>query len=130
MKKIIKKWWFWLIIISIIFSITILILILNKNNGVGTAGISVDEFNKIQIGMSQFEVDGIVDKLNEWNNDEIYEKCCEEISKSQQEHVYTYVYKYYGEKGGFAIITYAVDYSDGTFFEMPEVVKKEKVNLK
>lgn len=130
MKNIIKKWWFWLVIIFILVFIIATILIRNKSNGVGSAGINQDEFNEIQLGMSQFEVHGIIDKLDEWNDDEIYEKCCEEISKSQKDHIYTYEYKYYGEKEGYALITYEADYSDGVYFKMPEVVKKEKFNLK
>lgn len=39
-----------------------------------------------------------IDKSNEWENDEIYSKACEEISKSSEDGIYTYVYKYYGEK--------------------------------
>lgn len=130
MKCIIKKWWFWLIIILILFCISAIVLITNKTNGVGSAGINNDEYNQIQLGMSQFEVDGIINKLDEWNNDEIYKRCCEEISNLKKEHVYTCEYKYYGEKNGYAIITYEVDYSDGIYFKIPEVVKKEKFNLK
>lgn len=130
MKDIIKKWWFWLIIIFVLVFIIAIMLITNKNNGVGSAGINEDEFKEIQLGMSQFEVHGIIDKLDEWDDDKIYEKCCEETSNSQEDHIYTYEYKYYGEKNGYALITYEVDYSDGVYFRMPEVVKKEKFNLK
>lgn len=127
-----KKWWFWIIICLILFIIIILLLLSkNKSNGIGTAGISIDEFKKIENGMDQFEVNSIIDELDEWNNDETYEKACQEISSEEKDSVYTYVYKYVGEKGGYALITYEVDYSDGAYgLKYPEVIKKEQVNLK
>lgn len=130
MKSIIKKWWFWIIVLSIIAIVIILTAIINKSKGVGTAGINENEFEEIQIGMTQFDVNKIIDKLDEWNNDDIYKKCCEEISKSNKDHIYEYVYKYYGEKEGYAIITFEADYSKGDLFVLPEVTKKEQFNLK
>ncbi len=128
MKNIIKKWWFWLVILVIlVFSIALLLLI--KNDGIGSAGISKKEFEEIELGMSQFKVHGIIDKLDEWNEDKVYEKACEEISKVYKDGIYTYQYKYYGEKSGYAIITFEADYNKGSF-EVPEVVKKEQFNLK
>ena len=119
------------IIFVTLFILALIILFANNSKGVGAAGISIQEFEKIQLGMTQFEVDSIIDEKDEWDNDEIYDKCCEEISTSNENSVYTYVYKYYGENKGYAIVTYKVDYSDGTFsLKYPEVIKKEQFNLK
>ena len=130
MKNIFKKWWFWLIIFLVIIVIILIFLLFKKDgNGIGTAGISKKEFDNISIGMSQFEVESIIDKFDEWYDDNVYEKSCEEISKEYKDNKYTYQYKYYGEKSGYAIITYQADYSK-SFIEIPEVVKKENFNLK
>lgn len=131
MKGILKRWWVWLIVIIIIaIAIFAFLKIKNKNEGIGTAGINKKEFNKIEIGMSQFEVEKIIDELDEWNNDEIYEKCCQEISSTAKNHVYEYKYKYLGENGGYVIITYEADYSKESLFVLPTVSKKEQYNLK
>lgn len=130
MKNIIKKWWIGLIIILVIIIILLAFLLLKKDNkGVGTAGISKKEFEEIRTGMSQFEVNSIIDKLDEWDDDEIYDKCCEEMSKEYKDSKYTYQYKYYGEKSGYAVITYQADYNK-SLFEIPEVIKKESFDLK
>ena len=129
MKDIIKKWWFWFVVLVIFVSGTTLMLFI-KNDGIGSSGISKKEFKEIELGMSQSKVHGIIDKLNEWNEDEVYEKACEEIEKNQENSKYTYRYKYYGDKSGYAIITYEADYSKGDLFVLPEVVKKEQFNLK
>ncbi len=128
MKELIKKWWFWLII-GIVLVLIISIVIANSK-GVGTAGISLEEFEEINLGMSNLTVNKIIDKFDEWDNDNIYDKCCKEISKSSKNSVYTYSYKYYGEKGGYAIITFEADYSKGDLFVLPRVAKKENFNLK
>lgn len=128
MKKIIKKWWVLLSLIVLV--IGIILITTNRTTGVGSAGISSSEFEEIEFGMSNFTVNKIIDKNNEWENDEIYSKCCEELSKSNKEHIYQYVYKYYGEDGGYAIITYEADYSEGDLFVLPEVTRKEQFNLK
>lgn len=131
MKELIKKWWFWVIVALLTIITTIIIFLVNKNDGVGSAGISIDEFEEINLGMTQFKVNSIIDKLDEWDNDNTYYKCCEEISESSKDSIYTYVYKYYGEQNGYAIITYEVDYSEENYrLKYPEVVKKEKYNLK
>lgn len=109
----------------------IIIVSSNKNHGVGTAGISKEEFDEIIIGKTtNFELDSIIDKNNEWFDDEVYEKCVEQIEESKENHKYTYVYKYYGEKGGYAIITLQADYSNGYFYNDVIVIKKEKFGLK
>lgn len=131
MKDVIKKWWFGFIVIIVatIVIITIVLTGLKKGNGVGTAGISKEEFSKIEIGMSQTTVNSIIDNYDEWNDDETYKECCQEINKSNENHVYKYTYKYLGEKGGYAIITYEADYSSGDLFVLPTVSKKEQFNL-
>ncbi len=130
MKDLIKKWWFWIITILVIIIATLITLTINKNQGVGTAGISLQEFEEIDLGMSNLTVNKIIDKLDEWNDNNIYQKCCKEVSKSSQNSIYTYSYKYYGEKSGYAIITFEADYSKGDLFVLPSVVKKENFNLK
>lgn len=132
MKSMVKKWWFWLTIVLIIVLLSIVFLTTrNKDKGVGTAGISKSEFDEIRIGRTtNFDLSNIIDKNNEWNNDEIYDKCVEKIEESNEDKKYTYVYKYYGEKGGYAIITLQADYSDGYYYNDIVVIKKEKFNLK
>lgn len=128
-----KKWWFWIAIIIIIIIITMMVLFIKNitQKGVGTAGISKKEFDEIQIGKTtNFELNNIIDKNNEWNDDEIYRKCVEEIEQSKEDSKYTYVYKYYGEKSGYAIITLQADYSNGYFYNDVLVIKKEQFNLK
>lgn len=131
-KTFYKKWWFWLLILlAIIIILIILFAIKNNSHGIGTAGISKEEFDKIEVGMDQFEVNSIIDEYDEWNDDELYEKACQEISSKEENSVYTYVYKYVGDLDGYALITFEVDYSDGAYvLKYPEVVKKEQFNLK
>ena len=100
-------------LIGIILSLIIIIAILSfyifristsnksnteKNTGVGAAGISLEEFNKIDFGMSNFEVSDIIDSNDLWVDDEIYNKVCIEISKEYKNSIYTYTYKYIGDK--------------------------------
>lgn len=132
MKRLIKKWWFWLVIV-LIFALIILVEILfnSSNNGVGSAGISKEEFNEIVVGQTtNFELNSIIDKNDEWDEDEVYDRCVEEIGISKKDNKYTYVYKYYGEKGGYAIITLQADYSNGYYYNDVVVIKKENFNLK
>lgn len=119
------------IIVILVFTICILLYIFQKNKGVGTAGISKKEFEKIIIGKTtQSELNKIIDNNDEWENDDIYAKCVEEISKSNEDKKYTYTYKYYGENGGYAIITLQADYSNGYFYNNVIVTKKESFGLK
>ena len=130
-KTFYKKWWFWLLIgIILVTTIFLVIYINNKPIGVGTAGISKEEFDKIEIGKTtNFELNSIIDQNNEWNNDEIYERCVEQLEEKKEEHKYTYIYKYYGEEKGYAIITLQADYSNGYYHNDVIVVKKENVGL-
>lgn len=127
MKNIIKKWWFYLILIIII----VIVIALQNSGGVGSAGISKEEFEKIKIGMDQFEVSSIIDNNHEWNDDNTYKKCVEKIEELKSNHKYSYTYKYYGEKSGYAIIKYEVDYSEGVYgLKYPEVIEKKQIDLK
>ena len=132
-NNFLKKWWLWLIILifAVIIIISSIILLNGHNRGVGTAGISKEEFDEIAVGKTtNFELNSIIDKNDEWNDDKIYEKCVEEISSSKEDSKYTYVYKYIGEKKGYAIITLQADYSNGYFYNDVIVIKKEQFNLK
>lgn len=139
MKKLVEQWWFWCIIALIILLIVVMSIFrkgfkdgFNEalNKGVGSAGISKEEFEEIQIGMSQLDINSIIDKQDEWDDDSVYEKCCKEIKKTSENHIYTYQYKYLGEQGGYAIITYTADYSKGDSFVQPTVIDKKEVGLK
>lgn len=131
-KKFYEKWQFWLIILAVIVIIIIGIIITNNQaKGVGSAGISREEYNEIEIGKTtNFELNEIIDKDDEWSNDAIYDKCVQQISEEKEDSKYTYVYKYYGERSGYAIITLQADYSNGYFYNDVIVIKKEKFNLK
>lgn len=122
LKNIIKKWWFWAIIIICIF-IILTMCITNTKKGVGENGISKEEFEAIELGMSQNSVIKIISPNN-------LETVNEEIEKSSNNSVYIYKYKYFGEKSGYAIITFKADYSKGDLFVLPEVTQKEQFNLK
>lgn len=126
-----KKWWFWiLIVIILVTTIFAIIYINNKPTGVGPAGISKEEFDEIEIGKTtNFELNSIIDQNDEWDNDGIYERCVEQIGEEKEEHKYTYIYKYYGEEKGYAIITLQADYSNGYYYNDVIVVKKENVGL-
>ena len=132
MKNLIKKWQFWIIAIILVIAIIFAtILLKNENNGVGTTGINKQEFDEIKIGVTtNFELNSIIDKNNEWHDNDIYEKCVEQIGESKEDKKYTYIYKYYGEKGGYAIITLQADYSNGYYYNDVVVIKKENFNLK
>lgn len=129
MKDLIKKWWFWVIIVSLII-VTLFIYNSSNNKGVGTAGISLEEFKKIELGMGEIAVSKIIDTNDEWLDDNVYEKCCKEINKSKENHIYRYTYKYIGENGGYALVTFEADYSNGDLFVLPTVAKKEQRGLK
>lgn len=131
MKEIYKEWWFWLIILLSISIIAMKIIINNYSQGVGSAGISREEYEEIEIGKTtNFELNKIIDKDNEWDNDSVYDKCVQQIDEKKENSKYTYIYKYYGEKSGYAIITLQADYLNGYFYNDVVVIEKEKYNLK
>lgn len=131
MKDITKKWWFWVIILIVLILIILTVVLLsNTPKGVGTGGISKEEFDEIKIGeTTNFELNSIIDKNDEWNNDEIYNKCVEQIGEEKEDSKYTYIYKYYGEEKGYAIITLQADYSNGNYYNDVTVIKKENFGL-
>ena len=123
-KTFYKSWYFYLVVFVILCIIFVGIFVYKKqNSGVGENGISREEFEKIELGMSQNSVTKII-------SPDDFETIKEEVEKKEENHIYRYAYKYYGEKGGYAIITYEADYSNGDMFVLPEVTKKEQFNLK
>lgn len=129
-KKLYQQWWFLLCVVLIVL-FCVYFFIHSKNSGVGSAGISLKEFEEIEIGKTtNFELYSIIDKNDEWNNEKIYNKCVEIIEETKSNHKYTYVYKYYGEISGYAIITLQADYSNGYFYNDVIVIKKENYNLR
>lgn len=126
-----KKWWLWTIIVVVAIILLFVILFMLKIGGVGSAGISKAEFDEIIVGeTTNFELSSIIDKDDKWNNDFIYNRCVEKISEEKEYLKYTYTYKYYGEKGGYAIITLQSDYTNGNFYNPVVVIKKENFDLK
>lgn len=129
-----KKVKIYIIPIIILLIVLIFFLFINSpksSNGIGSAGISLEEFNQIKIGMSQHEVDSIIDTDKLWNDDEIYDKACIKLNEENNNSIYTYKYKYLGHKSGYAIIVFSVDYSNGMYgLEYPKVISKENFNLK
>lgn len=125
---------FLFIAIIIIISIIAILLFLPKNNsndGIGDAGISLEEFKKISSGMTQSEVEKIIDSNNLWNDDDVYSKACIKLEENKNNSIYTYKYKYIGDKSGYAIVTYKVDYSNGFYgLEYPVVTDIQNFNLK
>lgn len=121
-------------IIIILLVILIIIVFKNFNDrktiGVGEAGISVEEFNQITNGMSNFEVNDIIDPNSLLDDDETYNKCVQEISNTENNHIYSYTMRYQGENAGYAEITFTADYSNGDIFVMPTVSGKINYNLK
>ena len=123
-KTFYKSWYFYLVVFIILCIIFVGIFVYKKqNSGVAENGISREEFEKIELGMSQNSVTKII-------SPDDFETIKEKVEKKEENHIYRYVYKYYGEKGGYAIITYEADYSNGDMFVLPEPTKKEQFNLK
>lgn len=85
--------------------------------GAGPSGISKEEFNKARLGMNHYELLKIIGG----NGDQIAEE--------EQNSVYTYTYKYPGEKGGYAIIVMRADMGE-SILNIPEVISKENHDLK
>ena len=70
-----------------------------SGGGIGPEGISLEEYKKIDTGMSISQVRKIVGGGGE------------KIGETKDGQVYTYTYKYQGEKSGYAIIVYKADYT-------------------
>lgn len=129
-----NKIFIFIAILLIIITIIIVMFFLFKNNsndGIGEAGISLEEFKKISSGMTQTEVEKIIDENNLWNNDDVYSNACIKLDENKNNSIYTYKYKYIGDKSGYAIVTYEVDYSNGFYgLEYPVVTDFQSFNLK
>lgn len=128
-KKVIMFVAMFIIVLLFIF------LIFKFNNkdsdGIGEAGISLYEFQKINLGMTQSEVENIIDSNDLWNDDAIYLKACIKLEENKNNSIYKYKYRYVGDKSGYAIVTYEVDYSDGFYgLKYPKVVEFQNFNLK
>lgn len=120
-----------LLSILVVFCIIFLVLFNNKSYGIGSAGISLEEFKKISNGMTQSEVENIIDSDDLWNDDNVYAQACIKLEENKNNSIYKYKYKYLGDKSGYAIITYEVDYSDGFYgLKYPEVVELQNHDLK
>lgn len=128
-----RKFLLFIVILMIVSMITVLLFLLKNNSkdGIGEAGISLEEFNKISSGMTQSEVEKIIDSNNLWNDDDIYSNACIKLEENKSDSIYTYKYKYIGDKSGYAIVTYKVDYSNGFYgLEYPKVADFQNFNLK
>lgn len=134
MEKKYKMLILFLSIITLLLLIIILLLVNNntnlQNTGIGKAGISLEEFNRITNGISELTVYDIIDPDSLLDDDVLYEKCVQKISDEKNNHIYTYTYRYQGEKSGYAEITYTADYSNGDLFVTPIVTSKKNYNLK
>lgn len=124
-------------IIIIIILLLIISFLIGKNynpsssqSGVGKAGISIEEFNQINNGISEFKVNDLIDPDGLLDDDDTYDKVVSDVSETKKDHVYTYTRKYMGENGGYAEITYTADYSNGDLFVLPTVTNKVNYNLK
>ncbi len=129
-NNILKQWWFWFIIVIIII-VTVLIIVLTnkkentrKSKGIGSSGISKEEFDKIEVGMKHIEVDGIIYELSEVDDKEYTESYKLTVIANEDDGI-IYEEKHYGENGGYAIITYKEYYDTYT----SKVIKKESFDL-
>lgn len=101
---------------TIIVGLLCMILLVGCGKGIGPEGISKDEYDKIEIGMSAREVEEIIGGE------------MTQISRSQDDTGnFTNVYEISGEQGGTAQFTFKTDYEH--FVWMSELVKKEQKNL-
>ena len=86
-----------LLSILVVFCIIFLVLFNNKSDGIGSAGISLEEFKKINNGMTQSEVEKIIDSDDLWNDDNVYAQACIKLEENKNNSIYKYTYKYLGE---------------------------------
>ena len=99
-----------IIIALIIIAISVIIIIIAIPKGIGSGGISKEEFDKINIGLSRWSISGIIDPENTWHDEATYNKCVEQIGETYKDKKHTITYKYIGEHGGYAIIKFESDY--------------------
>ena len=109
-----------IIIISVIIFIAfIIIFLIIESNKMDPNGINLSEYEKIENGMTLTEVEDIIGKRNHIKSEQI--KRVEDSSST------VYTYKYYGEKNGYAIITYELDVWNNKGML---VISKENFNIK
>lgn len=118
-----------LIIGAITIAIVIIVILIPKG-GVGYGGITKENFEKVRTGMDNFEVNDVLDPEDRWHDNDTFNKCVEEISETYTKGKYSYTNKYMGEKGGYAIIKFEADYSDGYYIKHPIVIEKTQYDLK
>ena len=107
------------IICLAIFIIFLLFFILSSVFTTDSNGINMEEYEKIQTGMTMTEVEDIVGTRNNIK--------CEQINRFEDISSTVYIYKYYGEKKGYATITYELDIWSNKGMQ---VISKENFNLK
>lgn len=109
-----------IIIISVIILIVIIIIFsIIDLNKIDPNGINLSEYEKIESGMTLTEVEDIIGKRNHIKY--------EQISRAEDSSSTVYTYKYYGEKNGYAIITYELDVWNNKGML---VINKENFNIK
>ncbi len=81
--------------------------------------MNIEEYEKIAIGMTMTEVEDIVGDRNHIK--------CEQLDRIEDVSSTIYTYKYFGEKKGYATITYELDIWSNKGMQ---VISKEIFNLK
>lgn len=102
-------------VLSIILALSIMTVVLMGCGGAGPEGISQDEYDNIYNGMSQYEAFEVIGGTGD------------KISESTTDEATITVYKFEGEKGGSAKITFEYKYDEGG---LAKVTGKEKDGLK
>lgn len=125
-----KKWWFWAIIVVILICILYFFSIYQNNNDddyILDEGISLSEFNAIEIGKTDIlALKGLIGYTDK-NFDKIVSEVEKPIYEEDEEgitHIY-YKQKYIGENGeGYAVITIE------RYLDEFIVIEKENYGLK
>lgn len=108
-----------ILICLIIFIVFILFLVISSNLKIDPNGMNIEEYEKIETGMTMTEVEDIVGSRNNIK--------CEQLSRIEDISSTIYTYKYFGEKKGYATITYELDIWSNKGMQ---VISKENFNLK
>lgn len=95
-----------------------MILVGCQKKEIDPKNISKEEYDKIKIGMDQFEVNKIVEGMGE------------KISESKNGTVTTYVYKIDGEQSGSAELTFQIDADLKQVFNKVVLTGKTQKDLK
>lgn len=111
-----KKFIFFSVAVLIVIIVVFLIISSNK---IEPNGINISEYDKIQNGMTLTEVEDIIGERNHIKY--------EQINRIEDSSSTVYTYKYYGEKNGYALITYELDVWNNRGMQ---VISKENFNIK